>query len=1115
MTSLASFLLITGLGLSGIGTFTDDTASIKDWQIRGFLAALSDTHQETALHALQYRHAAFYFEAIRNRPKQFKEHAQKQVRSLSKLLTDERPPVRAAAAQALGALGQYAENHASSLAKLLEDDHRQVRAAAAQALGALGQYAENHAPSLTKLLRDDHRQVRAAAAQALGALGQYAENHAPSLTKLLRDRDRQVRAAAAQALGALGQYAKTQVPSLAKLLEVDDPQVRAAAAQALGALGQYAENHAPSLTKLLRDRDRQVRAAAAQALGALGQYAKTQVPSLAKLLEDDDPQVRAAAAQALGALGQYAENHAPSLAKLLEDDDPQVRAAAALALGALGQYAENHAPSLAKLLEDDHRQVRVAAALALGALGQYAENHAPSLAKLLEDDHRQVRRAAAQALGALGQYAENHAPSLAKLLSESDDVRGRLAATAALAAIARHSQIDLSPLTNLLKNDDWPIRVVAALALGSLEQDAKHHAPSLAELLGDQHPLVRAAAARALIALGPFEVTNVPSILINRYYNTWLTGEIRFLAHLLGGGDTTVERLLVWLGAPEASSPMNKLEDEREDIIQALKVFEDVWPETEPYSLLRKDLAYHIGKIVTKVNWTSDDHSRLVSLATRLEQAGFTSEATAVRHQVDVLDSTNWPAWILFSGMAHLLLWLCLIFLYPKFPLVQAHFFWTPWVRRLTGMLYVELLLTSVPFLRRRLFTPFKELLRADARLSEPDLKNYFDGAEVLLPNGEVCSVSQALTRIHGQIVLEGESGLGKTAFLRHLVNDQQSLIVFLVASDCGAGVLESIQAKLKGCAGDQNYLRKLIYAGALDIVIDGLNEAPPDTRAGIVDFAKRFPRCNLLLATQPMVWNRPPNCTVYVLQPLNDAQIGEFLISRRTTLSNQATMSDELFAARCTTYIRHELNAPKTPAEREAVRRVLSNPMDLTVLAHVIANERSPNLFELQKQYYDLLADDYANRVPGNLSFPLVRFSEYMYQLRLTNEFVFADDGFTDELAIMEDHKMVVRYYKNDIRADPVPRWVFRHDKIMDFFLVQTLLGAKNTRPRQHLYDPRFRGALLQMASLIPLNEAEVLERELINHAADTRDHSVSDDFIKVLRSRSGAGTGRPTLHG
>jgi hypothetical protein len=97
----------------------------------------------------------------------------------------------------------------------------------------------------------------------------------------------------------------------------------------------------------------------------------------------------------------------------------------------------------------------------------------------------------------------------------------------------------------------------------------------------------------------------------------------------------------------------------------------------------------------------------------------------------------------------------------------------------------------------------------------------------------------------------------------------------------------------------------------------------------------------------------------------------------------------------------------------------------------------------------------------------------------------------------------MVITRYVSDTGEAKRREWHFRHNKIMDFFIVQTFIGADNERPKTHLGDPRFRGVYFLLATLLPLKDAAALREQLIEYAADTRDHTVSDSFIQLLRAR------------
>jgi hypothetical protein len=181
---------------------------------------------------------------------------------------------------------------------------------------------------------------------------------------------------------------------------------------------------------------------------------------------------------------------------------------------------------------------------------------------------------------------------------------------------------------------------------------------------------------------------------------------------------------------------------------------------------------------------------------------------------------------------------------------------------------------------------------------------------------------------------------------------------------------------------------------------------------------------------------------------------------------------------------------------------QTLSNPMDLTVVAEMLARGKDPDLFRLGEQQYDIMAADYKRTNVGQ-EFPLKAFSEHCYQLRIQDKVAISEDDFSKELPCMERHKLVLKRQWNGQNEVPKTEWVFRHDKIMEFFIVQTFLVPDSDRPRKHMGDPRFSGVFYLLATLLALDDANTLREILIDYAADNRDHTVSDNFIQILRGR------------
>ncbi|WP_375507353.1 NACHT domain-containing protein, partial [uncultured Nostoc sp.] len=613
-------------------------------------------------------------------------------------------------------------------------------------------------------------------------------------------------------------------------------------------------------------------------------------------------------------------------------------------------------------------------------------------------------------------------------------------------------------------------------------------------------------AASALGKIEQLNLNNVVAILDRVYYvGQSEVVQWRFLSYFLGGGTNQVKTLLTWLGFPDAKTIPASLSHDRGD--KTLKIFAQVWEPSRDLARLREDLAKQIAVVARKVHWEPQDIVILETHYKNLKDAGF-NEADSLQSVIVNLKGWQWFFNARTIILIHATFWLALIFAYPKFPQVQAIFFWNPWVRRILGVGYVGFLLAWIPFFRRKLFEPFKPSLLADAGLDNFNPQTYFSESKVKVPSAEEPqAITQVLPSIIGQIVLEGDSGLGKSMFLRHLVKTSPRIVVYLPARKCDKGVIEAIQAKLHGQAQDADFLKNLIYSGALDICIDGLNEVTADTRAKICQFVESYFRGNIIMTTQPLEWTPPSTAKIYKLQSLEQAQIQQFLLSRQPRLPKDAKVQGNNYEQACTSYLATALSKQQSPEELTPNQRVLSNPMDLTVVALMISQGEYPDLFHLQQQQYNLMAAEYLQE--WNQEFPLKKFSDAVYQMRLNDEQALPGEKFYQVVQSLEDekYKMVVsRQWQNEEGAAK-REWYFRHDKIMEFFLVQNFLGEKDeakNRLIDHMGDPRFRGVYFLLVNLLPLDAAKELKEKLIQYAADTKDHTVSDTFVQLLRPRS-----------
>ena len=615
----------------------------------------------------------------------------------------------------------------------------------------------------------------------------------------------------------------------------------------------------------------------------------------------------------------------------------------------------------------------------------------------------------------------------------------------------------------------------------------------------DENSDVREAAARAVGKIGKLNTQQILPILNAAHRNRDKEATLRFIAYFVSGGEYDALTLTKWLGSPEQYPyQIDKFKNERpishEEGKKVLELFAEIWKPSQSLEYLPFELERQINIVVEKVDWQPEDLPLLKKHYNNLKDEDINAKIVA-------LQGIQWFSYLWKFLLLHALTWLILLWLYPKSPEIQT-LFWHPQIRKIAGLGYIGLLLTWIPSLRRLLFSPFQPILIADADLHSFNPQDYFPDSNVCLQNTHnLQPIKTTIAKIQSPIVLQGESGLGKSMFLRHWAKTRKNLVVYLPASKCAQGAIAAIQSKIPISQTDPKFLKKLIYNNALEICIDGLNEVTPDTRTKISYFVESHFRGHILLATQPLDWIPPSTTKTYILQPLKREQIRQFLQTRQFNPSAEPSISRSEYEEACEEYLGKTFNSQKqSEEEQKTVRRLLSNPMDLTIVAQILAQGKAPDLLNLQQQQYKVMAAEY--KEVNFDSFPLTDFAETTYQMRLNDEINIPSE-WKKELHTMEKYKMVLRrqrYVENDVGSE----WYFRHDKIQEYFIVQTFIGEEDQKLEEHINDPRFRGVYLLLATLLPYPEAWLLREKLLQNAAETKDHVVSDQFIQRLNSRS-----------
>jgi len=1012
---------------------------------------------------------------------------------------------------------------------------RNVRSTAAEALGQItpGDRASAVVDKLLPLFGDHDDHVRSAATQALPKLAtaDRAAVVVDKLLPLLGNRAANSRSAAAQALGHIspGDRAAVVVDKLMPLLTDQDSDARSAAAQALGriSLGDRASAVVDKLLPLLDDPDQKVRTSAAQILGQITprDRANAVVDKLLPLLGDtdrppwsnSDRDAGSAAAQALGriSLGDRASAVVDKLLPLLGDTDQNVRASAAQILGQITPRDRAGAvvDKLLPLLGDTDRQswgnsdrdVRSTAAQALGQITPEDRGGAvvDRLLPLLSDDSSWVSAAAAQALGRI----------------TPGDRAGAV----------------VDQLLPLLDPPNKIVQPAAAEALGKITPKDRAAAAvinKLLPLLGQELGGVRSDALQAIGQIGPGGVAAaLTEIRLINSREDAATGWLRAAAHVATGADDKregSELLLAWLGRP-AALPLDSVVDNPTQAQKVLQLLTNNWAVLSNEPRAREEAENAAMATIEAACGTPAETSSLAEFA----RASFAwirdlptegpvhrcwmpeQKPTVEKLLADFKDShsTHEKAleahlkseefapvglWVTRSLVLWTLFWAVFLVAFPWSRTVQAIFFWHPRARRFFSAGFVPLLLLVLPPLRRRLLAPFRDDLVAQARLEDLPKLAYFADGRARVNGGAPIPLSQLRSRLRGVAVLQADSGLGKTSFLREIAAKVKRPVAFLHARDCADSVDVAI-SRIIHDVQETGFVRSLVYTRALTVIVDGLNEVSADTREKIGGFARDMSNGDIIVATQPIEWRHPSNSRMVELLPLNPSEATAFLQSRPVGEDPKQPCHGPAYNAAAQTFVSRALDEAPSELEREMAELMLSNPFDLAFAAELLARGRMPSPTALVDEAFRLADERY--RQIAKVPFPLQAFGRQAVKMRLEDRNWLNPDEFTAEASCLLEQRLLV---SRAVRCAQgvTDRILFRHDRVWDFFIAAAFSDDPDLWA-EHVGDARFRGAHLRIAETWDLESAKKVRDQLNIAAADSGDHSTSDEFIQRLEKR------------
>jgi len=432
------------------------------------------------------------------------------VRSLTVLLDDEEPCVRASSAYALGELGLPSERAATLLAPLLED---------------MDEWNWKYCHEVSSL-RPTYT-VRRHAAEALLAIGPRAEHLTPALVDVIRN-TKGIDLEVARLLRSLGAAAADSVPIVERFL--DDPQSRFPAAYALAKIKPDHPRVVSVLTDACLSAEWMHVEIGMQGLGNLGMRARAAVPRLIATIQRPGDEDQERCAMLATAVLRIDPNNRAAVRVLAEEfldcyylDSEQTSdilamwsrlgavrqsAAAILESGLVYESKEKYTDSIDawNLHRLQETGPRLRSARLLITMPQHAYKTVGPLIQLCGHKDTKVRAEAAAILSQLPSPPEAAIDRLRELISDDDyyaafhgdwSVRFCVGEQAAQ-ALAEIGVRAVPALRRALKNGSFRARCRAARGLALLGPDAQAATADLADCLEDPTPGIRVAAAKAI-----------------------------------------------------------------------------------------------------------------------------------------------------------------------------------------------------------------------------------------------------------------------------------------------------------------------------------------------------------------------------------------------------------------------------------------------------------------------------------------------------------------------------------------------------------------------------------------------------------------------------------------
>ncbi|WP_319523430.1 HEAT repeat domain-containing protein [uncultured Desulfosarcina sp.] len=1086
------------MGTTGyVGKEYKDFLCKHEWQILGIKAAINDKRDDVKLEALDILSSGKCLNNIENGK------VNDLAISMLNLGDDKQTQL---IIKLIGNLGSNGSRYKEKLIPFLHDDNESIRKDACEALGKIGNLSKSEYDEIVNLLKDKEVIVRKSVIKALKQNPELSNENILKIVENLDDENYRIIISSLECLSIFKDKAKVVLPKLFLLMNHQKHQVRKSSIGLIGDIGISS----PEILNLLKEKARieksAVRGEAIRSIFKLSDDSNETIYYLLNSLKKCDKNTCLAIYESLSESKNLKKEHYDLILKIYNNQCCMGKIAASFLLLEQGELPEKIVFDIIKsyekvFLKTPRYTMESQGSITLFSkipenLANYIDNTANSEVYLsyffdmlppkdnletlfLKAIFREIKYIPKDYIKKIISYyeAEIIKPSTFYDIIDNKDIKYD-------EILEKFGEI----LTNNNENLEKSYLIKLLCRQGA---SAKKYLPSMLDYIKKNK-----YDKNLLLSISMVDNIDFSSILyiINLIYeHPSDSGFLRFVSHLFGSARKDIETLLIWTGDPKLNKPddINGF-----DPIVTLEILSNFLMVLNNSDELYSDLCLSITNIIimNKKNWKSNDVKFLDQIRGNIKNPNLNQN---IKNIIDEIKPTPLSKFLYYCCsiiICHFIFWMSLILIYPKSYRIQAFFFWNTKVRKYFGLVYVELLILYIPFLRKRIFKPFTRSLISDARQYDFDEKNYFKDSTIIDKNSNVKgAITKIIQDIKGHVILIGDSGTGKTTFLRYQINNNSNLRAFLLAIDCKEGIVEGICNKLQGFLSDKKFIKSLIYSGFITIYIDGLNDVDKSTRKLITRFLNTYTKCNVIITMQKIDWEPTCDSKVYEFERITFDQTKNFIYSRYDLFIDDV-ISREEYIENATKFITSLEALYKNSDSFEQVECSILNLMDLSTACMLLRQGIQPNLLNLQDQQFKIIQKEYRKR-HANTPFPIKTISNFLYGLKKNGMNYFETNEFTEEFSFLNKYKMVLKRYREmgDDKSKIV--WYFRHEKISDYLISYSFITDRE-RQIENLNSPIFYGVFNMLSMILPIKDAEWLREQIIRNSVVNKNFELFYSF-------------------